>query len=432
MRTLITFTTTVAFALVSYGENGARTDQPRLSAEALAAEERAGFVVVEAEDFYLQTNTQKRAWHRVDAVAQPSVGRDIDGPHHADASGEAYIEVLPDEGNDGTPPVKGLSISDIPGEMAVVSYKVSFATPGRYFIWSRAFGTDGDDNTLHYGLDGAWPESSARSHTFASRKWLWANRHRKHKGPVYFDVTTPGVHAVTISMREDGCELDQFILTTDAAFSPPDGIADAKSYAAQQSKPFQERNGVLVIEAESAHATTGWVHHAEIGTSTGRGYLRWTLPGQGRKPAEENTLRYLFQINTSGLYQIFLRSRLADPGNRLETLDPDGNDVWLRISGGDDVPGLAPLGQEQWQKVAILGHPPDWTWDTHADRGKPHPDSPVGRVFVPGIYRLDLAGRSEGHAIDRLVLRKVDAAPIPRVNSEQERELDSLPVSLRK
>ena len=37
---------------------------------------------------------------------------------------------------------------------------------------------------------------------------------------ITLDVDTPGEHIITISMREDGFELDKFIMTTDNTFQP--------------------------------------------------------------------------------------------------------------------------------------------------------------------------------------------------------------------
>jgi hypothetical protein len=122
---------------------------------------------------------------------------------------------------------------------------------------------------------------------------------------------------------------------------------------------------------------------------------------------------------------------MPDPKNRPDTLDPDGNDIWLRFVGGSDAPGQAPIPDGKWTKVAILGHPEGWTWNTHADRGPPHPDTPVVRVFsAPGDYRIEFAGRSQGHAIDRLILQKVDT-PRPRLTPADEKSLDVLLLSPR-
>lgn len=435
-------------AVTAWSQGIVRTDAPVVGPD-LVFKEVDGLLIIEAECFFAQSNSVKRAWHLTSAAHRPQVGRDIDDPHFADASGGAYIEVLPDTGNDPVGPVAGESISDKPGEMAVAAYRAHFNTPGRYYIWARAFGTDGDDNTLHFGLDGQWPTNSARMHTFGGKKWLWACRHRQHKGKIYLDIPSAGAHTITISMREDGCELDRFILTRDEQFTPPDSAgppAKLKSGsspsfgsigkpgserppASPQTQPavLQEREGLLVVEVESLGAADGWKPGSTAAGFTGNGYLEWTLPGQGRK-AGEGLLTCSFQIRTPGNYQFLLRSRMPDPKNRPDTLDPDGNDTWLRFNGGTDVPGQAALG-DGWKKIAILGHPENWTWNTQADPGPPHPLTPVCRAFPAGVFCVEFSGRSFGHALDRSVLRRYDSAPVKALKPAEEMALDRLSVS---
>jgi hypothetical protein len=264
-----------------------RTDQP-LVKDDVVFEEVNGQLVVEAEAFFTQTNTDKRAWHITSAALTPNVGRDIDPPHFADASGGAYIEVLPDTGNDGTPPVRGESISDVGGEMAVASYRVHFHNPGRYYIWVRALGTDGDDNTLHFGMDGKWPTNSIRMHHAGGGKWQWFCRHRQHKGKLWLDVINAGPHVISLSMREDGCEVDRFVLTKDENYVPPTNSGPAvklKSGALPDlsaPKPAVNNAEVIVLEAESVSAE-GWELATAKAGFSGKGYLRWAKEGQGRK-----------------------------------------------------------------------------------------------------------------------------------------------------
>ena len=417
-----------------------RSDKP-LVRDDVVFEEVDGLLVVEAEAFFAQTNTEKRAWHITSSRHTPNVGRDIDPPHFSDASGAAYIEVLPDTGNDPFGPRKGESISDVGGEMAAASYRVYFNNAGRYYIWVRALGTDGDDNTLHFGMDGDWPTNSTKMHHAGGGKWQWFSRHRQHKGKLWLDVTNARLHVISLSMREDGCEVDRFVLTTNENFvaptnagptvklksgklpelaaaaerdpltpslSPSDGERDGVRGAPSGVNPVVQ-SGVVVIEAESASAD-GW----ELATSkpgfSGTGYLRWTKSGQGRK-AGEGVLSYSFLIATAGNYQFLWRSALPDPKNRPETPDPDGNDSWVRFIGGADVAGQRAFGNE-WRKVALLGHPDGWSWSTHADQGPPHPPRPVCRVFEPGEYRVEICGRSAGHMIDQFIIRRFVSEPL--------------------
>jgi hypothetical protein len=117
-------------------------------------------------------------------------------------------------------------------------------------------------------------------------------------------------------------------------------------------------------------------------------------------------LSYTFEITEAGNYQLYLRSKMANPANRPETQDPDGNDIWVKFDGGNDVKTQKSLGND-WNKVLIIGHPAGWTWNTNADGGKEHPFTAVCRYFDKGTYTLTLSGRSEGYAIDKIVLSKI-------------------------
>ena len=91
----------------------------------------------------------------------------------------------------------------------------------------RAYSTGGEDNGLHLGIDGTWPEESARAQ-FCSGKnqWTWSSAQRRssnHCGSprtVFLTVDTPGEHEVHFSMREDGFELDKVLLVLDESFEP--------------------------------------------------------------------------------------------------------------------------------------------------------------------------------------------------------------------
>jgi hypothetical protein len=178
---------------------------------------------------------------------------------------------------------------------------------------------------------------------------------------------------------------------------------------------LDKHNDLIVLEAESASAE-GWELATDKPGFRGKGYLRWTKSGQGRKPGE-GVLSYPIRITTAGNYQFLWRTALPDPQNRPETPDPDGNDSWLRFVGGSDVPGQRAFGNE-WRKVALLGHPQGWSWSTHADQGPPHPATPVCRAFEAGEHRIEIGGRSAGHMIDQLMFRRFKEAPDAQMAGE--------------
>ena len=199
--------------------------------------EQDGLVAVEAEHFFRQELTEKRAWHLTTPGSHPRLTPDTDGTHVAGASGGAYLEALPDtRWTHDEKLVPGENFSNDPGKIAVLSYKVRFATPGRYHFWARIHSTGGEDNGLHVGLDGTWPESGRRWQTIKKNAWHWDSRQRTEKvhvgvpGQLYLDVPAAGEHVVQISMREDGFEIDKWLMTKDAKYVP-EGMGPAPRVA---------------------------------------------------------------------------------------------------------------------------------------------------------------------------------------------------------
>lgn len=222
----------IFFAILSFGkfiltaqENG--FDHPILNDE-VVFEEANGLVSVEAEYFFKQSLTETRKWYRTSKNERPKVGRDDDDQHLIDASNNAYIEILPDERvTHADKLIVGENFTNEPGKMAIVHYKIKFNTPGRYYVWVRAYSTGGEDNGIHVGLNGEWPDHGQRMQWCEGKNnWTWASKQRTkevHCGvphEIYVDIEKAGVHDIQFSMREDGFEFDKFILTNDVNYIP--------------------------------------------------------------------------------------------------------------------------------------------------------------------------------------------------------------------
>ncbi|WP_158969536.1 hypothetical protein [Paraglaciecola sp. L3A3] len=201
--------------------------------------EQNGFVVIEAEHFASQTLADTRRWLVFNEKGQASEAglfADPDVPHFIGASGNSYIEILPDNRtNHDEKLIPGENFSNTAGVMAVLSYPVYFTQPGRYYIWGRAFSTGPEDNGFHFGLDGIWQESSQRLQFCQGKHmWTWSSQQRvdsNHCGTpktLWIDVAEAGQHNLMMSMREDGSELDKIILTLDESFTP-NGLGPAET-----------------------------------------------------------------------------------------------------------------------------------------------------------------------------------------------------------
>ncbi|RLA85138.1 MAG: hypothetical protein DRG34_07700 [Deltaproteobacteria bacterium] len=193
-------------------------------------EETGGLVAVEAEHFAVQTETQTREWHITSATQTPDVSPDGDDSHADSASGGGYIEILPDTRRDHSMKlINGENFSNQPGKLGVLVYPVRFQTSGRYYVWVRAYSTGSEDNGLHVGIDGTWPESGQRLQWCEGKNsWRWESKQRteaEHCGEpykLYLDIEEPGLHTIEFSMREDGFEFDKWLMTKDRDFTRPE------------------------------------------------------------------------------------------------------------------------------------------------------------------------------------------------------------------
>ncbi|MDF1814359.1 MAG: DUF5060 domain-containing protein [Verrucomicrobiales bacterium] len=203
-------------------------------------------VTFDAEDFVEQTANEVRSWHITKADSIPEVLPDADPPHLDGAAGGAYIEVLPDSRrNHGEKLIRGENFSPEPGQMAILKYRVKFPGAGKYYVWARAFSTGSEDNGFHIGLNGKWPESGRRWQTVLKNRWHWECKQRTekvHTGvpmALYLEIPEAGEQDIYISMREDGCELDQIMLATDPEWRPPGYRREAKGDMTEKGPPVK-------------------------------------------------------------------------------------------------------------------------------------------------------------------------------------------------
>lgn len=176
-------------------------------------------IEVEAENFISQSNIEHRKWERISADSR-RVLPDPDSMEWEGASNGEFIELLPDTRVTHADELKpGINFSNEPG-IAVIDYKVTIRRSGRYYVWVRAFSTGSEDNGIHVGIDGEWPQSGQRMQWCEGKnQWTWESKQRTnehHCGEekkIYLDIKEVGEHTISFSMREDGFAFDKFILT---------------------------------------------------------------------------------------------------------------------------------------------------------------------------------------------------------------------------
>ena len=160
-------------------------------------EERSGLVAVEAEYFYQQSLTGKRKWYRTSQHNAHDVTSEEDSNHSLNASGKAYIEILPDTRvTHEDKLIVGENFSNEAGKMAIIHYKVKINNPGRYYVWLRAFSTGSEDNGVHVGLNGKWPDHGQRMQ--------WHLRHRHQLGNLARQFHHDGFGALPLRVPQRG------------------------------------------------------------------------------------------------------------------------------------------------------------------------------------------------------------------------------------
>ncbi|MDP5170067.1 MAG: DUF5060 domain-containing protein [Bacteroidia bacterium] len=203
------------------------TKAQSLPNQAMVFADQDGIIAIEAEHFSRQSKTEIRKWVQWAPDAVDFQGQDPDPMHLQDASRGAYLEILPDtRATHDDQLISGENFSGEPGQMAILHYPVFISQPGKYYVWVRAYSTGTEDNGLHVGIDGTWPEHGQRMQWTAKNKWFWDCKQRTeavHTGvpmEIYLDIDQPGLHEIQFSMREDGFEFDKFLLTLDKEYRP--------------------------------------------------------------------------------------------------------------------------------------------------------------------------------------------------------------------
>ncbi|QEG21188.1 DUF5060 domain-containing protein [Mariniblastus fucicola] len=255
------------FALAIVGSCAFAQDSTKSIVDAnFLAEERDGFVAVEAEHFASQEKAGVRAFYLTTPTQHPKADSDGDPPHWLGASGNAYVEILPDtRRNHSEKLTGGVNFSNVPGKLAVLNYKIHFNTPGRYYVWVRAYSTGSEDNGLHVGIDGTWPEHGQRMQWCDGKhSWWWESKQRTEKvhcgvaDEIWIDVPTAGEHTISFSMREDGFEFDKFLMTTDKDFQRPADAGAATVLKSGSAPAFELPSGPAGDGTVSVEADKVW------------------------------------------------------------------------------------------------------------------------------------------------------------------------------
>lgn len=189
---------------------------------------------------------------------------------------------------------------------------------------------------------------------------------------------------------------------------------NANSAAQKRKVHYVEKKGIVVMQAENLNYSGAWKKHKKVSGSTGSGYIVWTGRESFKQP-DGGKISVKIKINSPGTYQFQYRSKVGKGSRPTEHNDtwvrfPNAHDFWgqsgkkkVYPSGSGKKPIVEGASKNGWFKVFITGTT-KWTWNT-----KVH-DFHGWNLYVkfkkPGVYTMELAGRSTHHLIDRIVLSK--------------------------
>jgi hypothetical protein len=361
------------------------------------------FVVLEAESFNANVTTGSHYWTPVSTPRQ--------------FSGEGAMRALPDSGER----IRTGYVSSSPS----LKFDVNFTRAGRHYLWVRCH-ADGNDNSLHAGLDGTGYKTAENITAPIRRAWVWTNQSNGDRA--FIEVPAAGMHTLDIWMREDGLVLDKILLTTDPAYVP-DGYGPNESIYADDGSnginagssgvgtvgsddafkdeslgapvennsagvdptPYSsiEPGKPLVIEAEDFtlakdSVTHYWEDVMLVFGYRGDGAVR-AMPDDGVRVRDNYVnaspqLTFPVYIPSAGVYYLWLRGFAVS----------EGNSAHAGLDGG----------AVRTAKNITFPVTGDWGWTGQLGDG-----SPASLTFVnAGLHTIEIWMREDGLALDALLL----------------------------
>ena len=158
------------------------TTQPSVSYAANTSsftQDGSGIVSIEVENYHSKTIQGEHDWQAVNQSGNSGVGA---------------LQALPNQG--------ARFNNNYVANSPRLDFQVNFVRTGVHYVWIRGLASNGGDDSLHVGLNGAAVNSSDRINGFSST-WRWS-RSTMDGSRAMFNVPTAGPHTVNIWMREDG------------------------------------------------------------------------------------------------------------------------------------------------------------------------------------------------------------------------------------
>lgn len=275
------------------------------------------------------------------------------------ASGGTYVAVTEDADRDDPP------------STAPAVYSFETARAGRHLIWARVRVPSGDHNSFWLRVDSTrWIRWNGIEE---GERWHWVQvRDAGQDGrPVAFDLSA-GAHRLQLRPREDGVEVDRFVVTDDWHYRPrsPRGAPADPEARSQVWLEAEDGKRGTAFEVEHAPHASGW-----------RAVAARPAEAHRDAPPPSGHATYSFTVPRGGAYRLWGRVTAPSSGS---------DSFWLRM---DDGP---------WIRWNDIRKGTGWLWDEVHDADEQN--APVSFDLAPGEHRLTLASREPDVTLDRLLL----------------------------
>jgi len=160
-----------------------------------------GIVSIEAENFDENTPQDSHEWQ----LNTDQVG----------FSGTGFMQAVPDNGT-----TNNLNYAT---NSPRLDYEVNFSKTGTHYVWIRSYAVSGTDDSIHVAIDAinkGGGDADRIQTGSALNTWEWSIQRREERGLAKIEVTSTGVHVISVWMREDGFRFDKLVLTINPDYTP--------------------------------------------------------------------------------------------------------------------------------------------------------------------------------------------------------------------
>ena len=173
---------------------------------------------------------------------------------------------------------------------------------------------------------------------------------------------------------------------------------------------YQDKNGLVVVEAESLSLKGSWKKGTSKSGYSGTGYIYTTI--ESFKSPGKDVIEFDVQIDKVGTYAFSWNNVILEGSSTT-----DNNDTWLKITGVDKFyakkgssvvrphgvcSGDCPNGAGSGGWFKIYRNSKSWGFNSSTSDNNPH--QVYFDVSSPGVVKVQISARSAHHGIDRIIM----------------------------